>query len=550
MAEEVNLHFPSNISTIDPALAFDEVSLVAINQTYEPLFEYHYLKRPFTLKPLLAQTFPKITNNGKTYTIKIKKNVLYQTDPSLPQKKRFVKAIDFINQFKRLALRSLKSPGRSFFSEVIVGFKQFEQKINNNWENIFKNNIKGLSAPDDNTLIIKLTRPEPQLINYLSLTFVVPLPEESIRFYQNNFNKNMIGTGPYVLSSWEKGKKLSLVKNYNFRHEHYPHSGDRFSHTKGLLHDTNKVLPLTNKVNFHIINKEEEYWNMFIKGKLHWIEAPKTHSEQLRNNHTTLEKLFSEKGIEQRLQANCSARWLAFNMTDPVLGQNKWLRRAIGHAINYVKYIEIVTNNTAQRANSVLFPGIPGYNPSQSIGKSFDLAKAKRFLVKAGHPLGNNLPAFTYTTRGTSKTSMEEAQFFKTSLKKIGINIIIEKSSFSNLLKKGREGKLQVWTDGWICDYPDPQNILQLLISSNHPPGVNKTSFSNRRVDELYKLLTNTSKARVKNTYIAEIDEIIGEESPWIMLYYNRSLILKNSGLKNLRYSNFVRNYVKYLSLD
>ena len=107
------LNFPlrSEISTLDPANSYDVTSGRVVYMGYEQLFEYHYLKRPYSLQPLLADGMPKIENGGKRYVFKIKKNVQYHQDPCFNGKERFVTAQDFINQIKRLAFLGTKSNG-------------------------------------------------------------------------------------------------------------------------------------------------------------------------------------------------------------------------------------------------------------------------------------------------------------------------------------------------------------------------------------------------------------------------------------------------------
>ena len=70
---KINLVINNPIKSFDPAVAFNDDSLFVMGQTLETLFQYHYLKRPFEVIPLLAEEMPEISSDGKTYTIKIKK---------------------------------------------------------------------------------------------------------------------------------------------------------------------------------------------------------------------------------------------------------------------------------------------------------------------------------------------------------------------------------------------------------------------------------------------------------------------------------------------
>ncbi len=71
--------------SLDPALAPDFYSHILTRRTYEGLLQYHYLKRPYVIEPLLAEAMPEVSKDGLTYTFKIKKGVVFQNDPAFGQ---------------------------------------------------------------------------------------------------------------------------------------------------------------------------------------------------------------------------------------------------------------------------------------------------------------------------------------------------------------------------------------------------------------------------------------------------------------------------------
>ena len=162
------LAIKDNITTLDPANAYDVVSSKVLYQSYEQLYEYHYLKRPFSLNPLLAEDMPIISNSGKRYTIKIKKGVPYHGDSSLKEGRK-LKAEDFIHQIKRLAFKPTQSNGWWLFDGKIKGLNLFREKVGNNFKKFFVTPVEGLKAPNDHTLIIDLIEPYPQMIYALSI---------------------------------------------------------------------------------------------------------------------------------------------------------------------------------------------------------------------------------------------------------------------------------------------------------------------------------------------------------------------------------------------
>ena len=206
-------HIPlgEQIETIDPAHAYDAVSLSVMDQVYERLYEYHYLKRPYELVPLLAEGYPRIDQKGTRYTIKIKKGVFYHDSAAFKGAKRPLKAIDFIHQIKRIALRKTKSNGWFLFKGRVLGLDEFREKANH-LSDIVQRKVQGLQAPDDSTLVIELTRPYPQMLYVLAMSFASPMPYEAIEHYGNNIDQNPVATGPFKMVKWNRGLNVILEK--------------------------------------------------------------------------------------------------------------------------------------------------------------------------------------------------------------------------------------------------------------------------------------------------------------------------------------------------
>ena len=80
-----------------------------------------------------------------------------------------------------------------------------------------------------------------------------------------------------------------------------------------------------------------------------------------------------------------------------------------------------------------------------------------------------------------------------------------------------------MWPGGWAMDYPDPQNVIQLLISKNHPPGPNSTFYSNPKVDKLYQELFKANDATDVLEITKKVESEVGKDLPWIMQFYSRN---------------------------
>jgi len=537
----------SEVSTLDPVNSYDNVSGSVIYNIYEQLYEYHYLNRPYELKPLLAETMPIMENQGKRYVIKIKKNIRYHDHPAFKGKARYVKAQDFITQIKRLAYAPLKSTGWWIVDGVVEGINDFKKIVGNDFNKLKTTQIKGVAAPDDYTLVIELTQASPQFIYKLAMSFMSPIPMEIIDSEKDDLALHPVGTGPFYLTKIEPTKEIILNKFANYHESFYPSEGDRFANSRGLLKDGGEKIPFLDQLVFKIVVEDSKRYELFTKNELDFIVLPQQFYSQVFDDVGNLKENIKATDIRLQTMPTLTYWWLTFNMSDPLLGKNLNLRSAIAHAIDMNKYIELFTNNTGQKANSILPPGIVGYDPSATLPYEYNSKKAKELLAKAGYPNGKNLPELNYDTRAESKISNDQAEFFKGELAKIGIKVKIVKNNFKQYLEKSRTGHLQFFQDGWTLDYPDAENVLQLLVSSNYPPGPNASFYTNKAFNTMYERLVKLPEGPEKKLIITKMEKEVNHDIPWIMQYYSRNFILYHDYVKNYRPSDLVWSYPKYL---
>lgn len=544
----LRLSLDDKVESLDPAKAFSDDSLFISAQVLEPLYQYHYLKRPYEIQPLLADGLPQITEKGTVFRIKIKKNVFYHAHPAFKNGRRELVAEDFVNEFKRLALRDLKSPGKSLFQGLVKGFDQYSETIQHDWKKINKVPLEGITAEDKYTLVIRMNKSEPNMTYYLALNFMSPMPWELIEHYRNTFHHEIIGTGPYKMVSFN-GNYFDLERNKDYREDFYPTSGDRYANVEKLLDSSKERIPFIDKLRFYVTGNEQERWDKFFRKEIDLLTVPKTFLPRLYDSKGELTDDLKNSGVVLKHFPTLANRWLAFNMRDPLVGKNEFLRRAIAYAIDYSKYIQVLSQNTNLRANSILVPGISGYLPAKEFRFRYDPKLAREYLKMAGFDKPEKMPTITYSTRGNQGVNMLEAEYIKKQLEAVGLKVNIQVLTFMEFLAKGRAGELMFFTDNWLFDYPDGENILQLLVSTNFP-GINKSAYSNPVVDELYLKLKETTNPDQRNEIIHEMERIVFDDLPWIPMMYESSFVLHYPELKNFRKSSVIRNYVKYLKVE
>jgi len=474
---------PSDAKTLDPASAFDSASLLVMGQVYETLYQYSYLRDPFVPEPLLAADFPKYSEDRLTVTIPIRKGIYYAPDEAfekLPSKKREMKAQDFVYALKRQAHPNIKAQGSWLFEGKIKGFKEFKKKLHDadqeEFQQVFEEGqIVGFQAKDDYTLEIRLLKPYPQLVWALSMTFVAPIPKEAIEKHGDEngaINSHPVGTGPFVLKKWRPGHRIILVRNDHYHSEFYPTSASPGLKEKGLLKDAGETLPFLEKIVFDIVKESQPRWLKFLKGRYDLNNIPKDNFDDAMIDATNLSEEMEEKGIKLHRRSANTFWYVCFNMADKIVGKSIFLRQAISSAIDRDEFIKLFTNDRGIKMETALPHSILGRPKNPKLRYDLDLARAKRLLKMAGYPKGKNLPPLTMDMRGSSTSSRQMGEFFVRALAQIGIKLKVQYNTFPRFLEKMRQGNLQISFGGWTMDYPDAENVYQLLYGPNRSPGL------------------------------------------------------------------------------
>ena len=192
----LNLVVSAEIKGLDPIFADDAYSSGEVARIYEGLLEYHFLKRPYTLIPNLAESLPEVSKDGSTYTFKIKKGVFFHDDACFPGGKgRELNAQDFVYSLKRLADPKLQSTGWWLLQDKIVGLDEWRNKYSGKPTVDYSEVVEGVKALDQNTLQFKLKKSFPQFLYALAMPFTFVVAEEAVNKYGKEFINHPVGTG-------------------------------------------------------------------------------------------------------------------------------------------------------------------------------------------------------------------------------------------------------------------------------------------------------------------------------------------------------------------
>ena len=549
-----------DIKTLDPANAYDVVSLDILPSIEETLLQYKYLNDQAVLEPLLADGMPEYSKDGLTVTVKLKKGIHYTDDAAFKDnggKGREIKASDFIFEFKRLAIPAIQSQGSWIFEDKVVGFKDFEKKLQaakpEDFKKVFAEPIAGFTAKDDYTIEFKLEQPYPLLNYILAMGFTVPVAPETVDAYADkdgNLRDHPIGSGPFILKSWETGQRVTLVKNPNYQGTYPTTASDKLK-AAGLLADAGKKLPFLDGITFEIIKEEQPRLLKFEKGDIDNFELSKDSFRASMADETHVRDDLAKKGVQVGWENSMIVYYVSFNMKDKVVGSNKYLRQAIASVIDRDKWIDTFDKFKGTKQDQVAPPGLTDRIENAKTKFDFNVERGKELLAKAGYPEGKGLPTLNFDFRGADTKNRQMGEFFVQELGAIGIKINPILNTFPAYLEKAKQGNLQISYGGWTFDYPDVENGYQLLYGPNKSPGPNDANFENAQFDALYKKIAELpAGAKGRKELVKQADDLIQEESPWAYGYYMKTYRLTQARVKNYVVAEVINNKYKYLRID
>lgn len=424
--------------------------LVSYTEVFNVIYDALFLiGRDGEILPGIASELPQISDDGKTYHIKLRQDARFHDDDVfLNGKGRAVKAEDFIYSIKRIADPKNETGLYSLVQGRIEGLDQFHEALKEG-KGKFDDEIAGLRAINENELKIRLTKPTPQIIDILAIPSFSIVPREAVEKYGSDFKKHAVGTGPFRLKSYESKRiVVELVPG----HWRTP---------------TEKKEKLPDGIVFTLF---DDPWNAFKNGELDILTIESRRLKAFLDDKFELKKELVESGYGVYRIKEAYRAFIIFNYKNPIM-QNAHLRQAIAHAIPWKDIIDPADTLSA----SFIPETIPGY---VNLQWEYNPEKAKKELALAGFPGGKGLPELRFRTPYSVRLFI--AGMVEDALEKVDIPVRVEIKDEPEL------EDAHFGSQGWVLDYPDASSILTLLHSNAHPPvGNNYGYFAAKAYDNL-----------------------------------------------------------------
>lgn len=552
----------------DPVKVNDWYSRTVNSHIYDAPYKYDYLARPFKVVPNTAAAMPEVSADFKTYTVRLQPGIYFADDPAFKGKRRELVAQDYVYTWKRFFDPLNKSPSYSNFNEEgVIGVNELrDEAIRTKRPYDYDREVEGIRALDRYTIQFKLKKPRPRFIYTIAdHSPYGAIAREVIEFYGDKSAEHPVGTGAFRLASWRRSSRIVLERNPGFRDMYYdaqPNADD----TEGqalLRRFKGRRLPMIDRVEVSIIEESQPRWLSFLNREFDLLcPVPLEFSDQAFPRSKLAPNL-AKRGIQLRRIVNPDVTLFYFNMEDPVIGgyapDKVALRRAISLAYDAQREISLVRRGQAIPAQSMVAPGIYGFDPEyKSQNSDHVVARAKALLDIFGYvdrdgdgwrdmPDGSPL-VLQYATQ-PDKISREFDELWRANMTEIGLRLQFKTAQWPEQLKAARAGQLMIWQLGYSAASPEVQESLQILYGPASG-AQNLARFKHARFDEAYEQMQMLPDGPQRLALLREALNIVTAFAPHKYNVHRILTDLSQPWLIGYRRPLYGRQFWQYVDID
>lgn len=515
-ADGITVQIGPNPETLDPALN----SAVDGGNMLITLFEtLLIIDQDNKVQPGQAEKY-EVSPDGLTWTFTMRDGLKWSDGTELNAK-------DFEYTFKRIADTNVAAP----YAETVIGMIEgYKDAIDS--KNPEKLNVK--ASEDGKTLTIKLAYPCSYFDKIVAFGTMSPVQKATVEKNGDSWAtkpETYVCNGPYTITEWTPSEKIVCKKNENY---------------KGGW-DSSKIV--NNKLTFLLLEDSSASYTAYTGGTAQLIkDVPTEEIPTLKKN----------KKDEFNVDPILGTYYLSMNLNKAPFN-NKNVRKALSLAIDRDYVANTVMQGTYSPAYNYVGTGVDDVETGKFLenskaangGKTYisedykaNLEEAKKALAEAGYPEGKGFPTITYSTNDAGYHKAV-AEYLQQVYKDLGITMNIDIVDWSSFTPKRRAGEYEMARNGWVMDYNDASNMIELFVSSN---GNNDGKYNNPAFDKAM----NDSKVADKTAHFAalhEAEKIVSEDYGFIPVAYYNDFWLQSTSLKGTWHSPYGYWYLQYAYL-
>lgn len=443
-------------------------------------------------RPGVAESWT-ISDDGRIYTFKLRDDARWSNgDPHI--------ANDYVWSWWR-ALQPALGNQYAYMLFPIKNAKRYYDRETEDFGDV------GVKALDQRTLQVTLTNPTPYFLQLLDHYSLFPVHQATIEKFGNadqrgtrwSYEGNLVSNGPFKLDEWKINRHITVTRNLHYW-------------------DNDNVA--LNGIVFKPVENTVTEERMFRAGQLHVTSnVPADKISTYRKSNST----------ELKIAPYLGTYFYRLNIKTPQL-QDRRVRRALGMTIDREKLVENITKGGQIPAYTMTPPGTMGYYPTSTL--AFDPEGAKNLLSEAGYPNGEGFPAIEIlynTNEGHRKIAVALQEMWKDYL---NVDIKLLNQEWKVYLATESAGDYQISRGGWIGDYVDPNNFLDMFLCGG---GNNRTGWCNEEYDRLIlEVAPSQSSHEERLAVFQQAETMLLDDMPIIPVYTYTSVKLVDSSVENL----------------
>ncbi len=497
-----------NPETIDPALnsAVDGGNMIL--HTFECLLT---VDQEGKLAPGQAESW-ETSEDGLTWTFHLRDGLKWSDGSALT-------ANDFVYSWRRVCDPMVAAP----YAETVLGMVEgYADAIGGNLEAL------GVEAPDDKTLVVHLTQPCSYFGSLAAFATLSPVQQATIDANGDGWAvaaDTYVCNGSFYISEWVPGSYIMCTKNPNYWNA-----------------DAIKL----DAIKFNLIEDPNASYSAYQTGEVLFIkDVPTEEIPSLEGN------------AEFHVEPIIGTYYLSLNTEREPFNDPK-VRKALSLAIDREYVAGTLMQGTYSAASNFMGPGWIDTDGSQFIdnangGKPYidtanheaNVEEAKQLLADAGYPDGAGFPSITYSTNDAGYHKVV-AEYLQQAWAEIGVELQVDIVEWASFTPMRRNGDYDASRNGWVGDYSDPSNMLDLLYSSN---GNNDGKFNNAEYDAAMDTSRTTLDAAERSAALHKAEDILMNEAACVPVAYYNDFWLQSSKIQNMWHSAYGYWYFMYADI-
>lgn len=479
--KELAVQIGPDPETVDPALNSASDGGNMILHAYECLLT---VGQDGNLQPGQAETW-ETSEDGLTWTFHLRDGLKWSDGSALT-------ANDFVYSWKRVCDPLVAAP----YAETVLGMvKGYEEAIAGNTDAL------AVTATDDKTLVVELNAPCSFFGSLAAFATLSPVQQATVEKNGDAWAtapETYVSNGPFYMTEWVPGSHITFSKNPNYWNA-----------------DAIKL----GKLKFVLMEDPNAAYSAYQTGEVLLIkDVPTEEIPSLEGNGE-----FNVDPIIGTYYLSVNTEREPFNNPD--------VRKALSLAIDREYVAGTLMQGTYSAASNFMGPGWIDTDGTEFMansngGKAYidttnhaaNVEQAKQLLADAGYPNGEGFPAITYTTNDSGYHKVV-AEYLQQAYAELGINLQVNIVEWSSFTPMRRNGEYDMARNGWVGDYSDASNMLDLLYSTN---GNNDGKYNNPDYDAAMELSRTTTDAAERSQALHTAEDILMEDTACIpVAYYN-----------------------------